>query len=178
MKGPGFRRDLDVRRVWRCPDCGRERRVTGQVTSLRCDCQPEGRWMIIVHDRLAIPRPPTLMVTPEIPVADFQLTAEELAKPLEGRIRRRPNLRQPPEDGKGRPDGATESPELRPSADAQPETQDVPANGPRPKPRKPQRPRRDKPEQGQTQSTQESREQARPVDEHAPAGDDFAAGID
>lgn len=172
MKGPGFRRDLDVRRVWRCSGCGRERRVTGQVTSLRCECQPEGRWMTIVHDRLAIPRPPIPMVTPEIPVADFHLTEEELAKPLEGRIRRRPNLRQGPEEGKGRQEGAAQPPEAQPSS---PEAQ---AGGPRPKPRKPLRPRRDKPEQEQALAAQEPPEPTPPLDDTTPAGDDFASGIE
>jgi hypothetical protein len=38
MRGPGLKTDLEVRRVWRCPACGYERRVGGQVTSVRCQC--------------------------------------------------------------------------------------------------------------------------------------------
>ncbi len=36
MKGPGMRLDLDVRRLWRCPSCGAERRTSGDRTVLRC----------------------------------------------------------------------------------------------------------------------------------------------
>ena len=39
MKGPGLRIDLDVRRVWRCPACGRELRLGGGVTAVLCDCR-------------------------------------------------------------------------------------------------------------------------------------------
>lgn len=97
MKGPGYRRDLDVRRVWRCPACGAERRLSGEYTSVRCGCRPEGVWMQIVSERNAVPRPAASMSVPEIPVAHFQLTEEELAKPLEGRIRLR-NSRFPAEN--------------------------------------------------------------------------------
>ncbi|QDT36576.1 hypothetical protein Pan189_09360 [Stratiformator vulcanicus] len=36
MKGPGFRHALDVRRHWRCPECGREEFRDGDVQQLRC----------------------------------------------------------------------------------------------------------------------------------------------
>lgn len=38
MRGPGYKLSLDVRRVWRCPACGYERKASGQLTSLRCRC--------------------------------------------------------------------------------------------------------------------------------------------
>lgn len=38
IKGPRLKTDLDVRRVWRCPACGYERRALGDQTALRCRC--------------------------------------------------------------------------------------------------------------------------------------------
>ncbi len=40
MKGPGFRLDLDVRRVWECPACGRRLKRLGNVAQLDCHCRP------------------------------------------------------------------------------------------------------------------------------------------
>lgn len=39
MKGPGFRLDLDVRRMWECPVCGRRLKFTGSVAQVACDCR-------------------------------------------------------------------------------------------------------------------------------------------
>lgn len=41
MKGPGFRLDLDVRRLWECPACGKRLKMPGEVTQLACDCRGE-----------------------------------------------------------------------------------------------------------------------------------------
>ena len=41
MKGPGFRLDLDMRRIWECPACGRRLKCPGEVTQIDCDCRPE-----------------------------------------------------------------------------------------------------------------------------------------
>ncbi len=38
MRGPGLRASVDVRRTWRCPVCGYERRADGRLTSIRCQC--------------------------------------------------------------------------------------------------------------------------------------------
>ncbi|MFV0444495.1 MAG: hypothetical protein ACK5Q5_13070 [Planctomycetaceae bacterium] len=38
MRGPSYKLALDVRRLWRCPACGYERRVNGRITALRCQC--------------------------------------------------------------------------------------------------------------------------------------------
>ena len=45
MKGPGIRIDLDVRRTWRCPKCGRTAKYLGDVVALRCNCGSEPVWM-------------------------------------------------------------------------------------------------------------------------------------
>jgi hypothetical protein len=71
MKGPGMRIDLDVRRVWECPACGRRRRAEGSVTALKCVCQPDGVQMKLIEGRRTVrkfpfpaPEPPRLEETP------------------------------------------------------------------------------------------------------------------
>jgi hypothetical protein len=61
MKGPGMRLDLDVRRVWRCPACGRESRAEGQVVGRVCNCTKEGVAMRLVE----LPRPKPTVRIPE-----------------------------------------------------------------------------------------------------------------
>src|SRR6478736_3191295 len=41
MKGPGFRIDLDVRRLWECSACGRRLKMPGDVAQLTCDCRSD-----------------------------------------------------------------------------------------------------------------------------------------
>lgn len=128
MKGPGYRHDLDVRRTWRCPACQRQRRLPGDVTVVRCGCQPPGTWMELIGDRTVPPRPPVLVTLPEQSVESFQLTEEELARPVQGRIRRRSFSRIPQEQA---PDVAGQTPPTDPSG---------------PLPRRPRPERRPKPE--------------------------------
>ena len=62
IKGPGLRIDLEVRRLWECPRCGRRARDTGDVVSKRCGCTPDGEWMRLVERRREVrtfPRPDT-----------------------------------------------------------------------------------------------------------------------
>ncbi len=56
MRGPGYKLSGDVRRTWRCPACGRERKLSGEITSLLCGCQ-EQAWMQIAAERTMVPRP-------------------------------------------------------------------------------------------------------------------------
>lgn len=49
MRGPGMRLDLDVRRRWRCPKCGSERRLHGSVTAVMCQCAPDAPFMHYVE---------------------------------------------------------------------------------------------------------------------------------
>ncbi len=57
MKGPGYKLSHDVRRTWRCPACGTERKLEGDITSLICNCRSEGTFMTIVIERTVAPRP-------------------------------------------------------------------------------------------------------------------------
>ncbi|MDQ3333136.1 MAG: hypothetical protein M3552_21225, partial [Planctomycetota bacterium] len=52
MKGPGFRVDLDVRRVWECPACGRRLKMQGDVTNMSCDCRGAGSENMRLVERL------------------------------------------------------------------------------------------------------------------------------
>lgn len=52
MRGPGYRLDYDIRRLWRCPRCNAERRVAGTVTTVRClRCQGDVQ-LALVQERL------------------------------------------------------------------------------------------------------------------------------
>lgn len=42
MKGPGLRIDIDVRRAWLCPTCGKGQRLTMDITAPRCPCVRDG----------------------------------------------------------------------------------------------------------------------------------------
>ncbi len=52
MKGPGFRLDLDVRRVWECPACGKRLKLSGDVTQVACDCRGEASPAMRLVERL------------------------------------------------------------------------------------------------------------------------------
>ncbi len=60
MKGPGYKTSLDVRRTWKCPACGSERKLFGDVTSMTCNCRERsggGVFMTIVSEKIVAPRP-------------------------------------------------------------------------------------------------------------------------
>ncbi len=57
MKGPGYKTSLDVRRTWKCPACGVERKLLGDVTTMTCNCREGGVFMAIVTERIVAPRP-------------------------------------------------------------------------------------------------------------------------
>lgn len=54
MRGPGLRLPLEVRRTWRCPRCGAERKVPGDVVQVRCLCVPDGVTMKLVHEPVSV----------------------------------------------------------------------------------------------------------------------------
>jgi hypothetical protein len=68
MKGPGMRLDLDVRRVWECPECHRQVREEGQVVSRVCGCTRDGVNMRLVE--LPRPKPPVRLPDPAGSAAD------------------------------------------------------------------------------------------------------------
>lgn len=50
MKGPGLRNDLEIRRTFLCPRCGRSVLKLGDVVSLSCACEDPPVWMQIQPD--------------------------------------------------------------------------------------------------------------------------------
>lgn len=42
MKGPGLRIDIDVRRAWLCPTCGKGQRLAMDIAAPRCPCVRDG----------------------------------------------------------------------------------------------------------------------------------------
>ena len=57
MKGPGYKTSLDIRRTWKCPACGVERKQLGDVTTMTCTCREGGVFMAIVTEKIVAPRP-------------------------------------------------------------------------------------------------------------------------
>ena len=60
MRGPGLRLKIDVRRVWRCPQCGKQRRVAATEVVVRCTCNPSQPQMQLIEPqrRVRIEHPP------------------------------------------------------------------------------------------------------------------------
>lgn len=50
MRGPGIKLDLDVRRLWTCPVCHKQRRLPGHVASPLCPCSENGVVMQLTAD--------------------------------------------------------------------------------------------------------------------------------
>ncbi len=78
MKGPGLRLSLDVRRLWRCPSCGAERRTGGERTTVGCHQCANGRLMHLV-DRERPPRHAPRPLDLVIAYEPDDLSAEEHA---------------------------------------------------------------------------------------------------
>lgn len=58
MRGPGLRVKLEIRRLWRCPRCGYERRAPGWETTVRCHCTAAEPLMQLIESQRRIPAPP------------------------------------------------------------------------------------------------------------------------
>jgi len=147
MRGPGYRNDLDVRRVWRCPQCGKQRRVPGDVTAVHCTC---GAAMQLVEERVRKNYAPQPLASRELTVASFELTEEELARPVAPR---------PPREGTGEPSQSPPDSTRPTRPQRRPRRGD--AGGP-PDESRPPRPT----------------EHAEPLQPEPPADESFGAGLD
>lgn len=94
MKGPGLRNDLEIRRTFKCPNCGRSVLKLGDVVSATCPCTDPPTWMQIQPDPA---KRKFQFAKIEIP-----LTEEDLV------IRERPRRMPPPP-----PEGVQENPNDR-----------------------------------------------------------------
>jgi hypothetical protein len=54
MKGPSGRLKFRIRRLWRCPACGRREWTSGRVVNRACICTPPGAerpiWMMLEEE--------------------------------------------------------------------------------------------------------------------------------
>lgn len=96
MKGPGLRNDLEIRRMFKCPQCGRTVLKLGDEVSVTCPCTDPPTWMKIQPD------PPKR--TFHFDKIEIPLTEEDLV------IRERPRRMPPPP-----PEGVPEN-DRRPAA--------------------------------------------------------------
>jgi hypothetical protein len=81
IKGPGLKLDLDVRRCFECPACGRRIKRQGDVTTYQCHCQEPPVWMHLREP----PRPNREYhpyIVPEIQ-ADELIGTEDVPTPAE-----------------------------------------------------------------------------------------------
>ena len=117
IKGPGFRLDQDVRRIWRCPKCDRVLKTHGSVSSRRCGCQDNGTWMQLVEKirKTSLgPRPsllPPIDAIEPVPVLADQ--AEEGSSKPRKESRKQKRRRQRESTGKS-PDGESPGEQAKP----------------------------------------------------------------
>lgn len=112
MKGPGYKLSHDVRRTWRCPACGFERKLVGDVTSLVCNCRAEGTFMAIVAERTVAPRP--FQVPQEHDVRSSEFGIEDMPVLLP-----HPSSLPPERSGprRPRPEGTGSEPTVKPPSE-------------------------------------------------------------
>jgi hypothetical protein len=86
LRGPGLRNDLEIRRTFKCPNCGRTVLKLGDVVSQTCPCTDPPTWM-----QIQPPAPKTVFKFDKI---EIPLTEEDLV------IRERPRrIPEPPPEG-------------------------------------------------------------------------------
>jgi hypothetical protein len=122
MKGPGYKLSHDVRRTWKCPACGRERKLPGDTTSLVCNCRDEGTFMAIVVERTVAPRPFQVVRDHDVRSSEFGIDDLPVLQPHPSSL---PPERSSPRRPRPEPStGATEA-EAKPETPPEPETSSV-----------------------------------------------------
>lgn len=82
MRGLNFRQKSDIRRHWRCPECGVERKAPASVTVLRCGCAKSQPFMKLVEPQRVV-RPALQTVNKYVTDEDLDaLYGPELPEPL------------------------------------------------------------------------------------------------
>lgn len=82
MRGPGLRVQTDVRRSWRCPACGQERRIPATIVSVVCPCQTPNLQMRLVEPMRKV-RPEPIPLPPYFEPEDFLSEPESTGNPNE-----------------------------------------------------------------------------------------------
>ena len=116
MKGPGYKLSHDVRRTWKCPVCGSERKVAGDITSLVCNCRHEGTFMKIVVERIVAPRPFQVIRDHDVRSSEFGIDDLPVLQPHPSSL---PPERSSPR--RPRPGSSEESPDASARPEAAPE---------------------------------------------------------
>lgn len=93
MKGPGLRNDLEIRRTWKCPLCGRTVKYLGNVVAAICDCTDATIQMQLQPDIKKAP--------PQFEKVVIPLTEEDLI--VRERPRRVPEPSENPAENDRRP---------------------------------------------------------------------------
>jgi len=81
MRGPGLRLNIDVRRMWKCPQCGKQRRVAATAVTVHCACNPSQPLMQLCEPqrrvRIEHPPLPAYLEFEEIPGEEDRLSQNE-----------------------------------------------------------------------------------------------------
>ena len=124
------------KRKIKCPACGKERKLPGDMTTLICDCRDGGTFMAIVTEKIVAPRPYQPLNEHDVRSAEFGIDDMPVLMPHPSSLPpERPNARrsysEPPKKGE----------EARPEAVIAPTTSvpPQPATSPAPPPAKPER---------------------------------------
>lgn len=78
MKGPGLKLDLDVRRLWKCPQTGQTIRLSGDVVNKTMQVDGETVFLQLVEEKRSLYRDPFHFDYYELPSAD-QSSSERAA---------------------------------------------------------------------------------------------------
>ncbi|WP_339727511.1 hypothetical protein [uncultured Gimesia sp.] len=78
MKGPGLKLDLDIRRLWKCPQTGETIRLSGNVTAKTTQVDGETVFMQLVEEKRSLYRDPFHFDYYELPEGD-QSSSERAA---------------------------------------------------------------------------------------------------
>ncbi|QDV52654.1 hypothetical protein [Gimesia fumaroli] len=86
MKGPGLKLDLDVRRLWKCPQTGETIRLSGDVTAKTMQVKGETVFMQLVEEKRSLYRDPFHFDYYELPEGDQSSSerAAAAARSIEG----------------------------------------------------------------------------------------------
>ena len=120
MKGPGHKQKLDVRRTWKCPACGKERKLPGDMTTLLCECREGGTFMAIVMEKIVAPRPYQPLNEHDVRSAEFGIDDMPVLMPHPSSLPpERPNARRsynepPAKNAEPRPEAAVTPPAIVP----------------------------------------------------------------
>lgn len=99
MKGPGLRNDLEIRRTFRCPQCGRTVLRLGDVVSQSCNCTDPPVWM---------------QIQPEVQKRIFKFEKIEIPLTEEDLVVRERPRRMPAPPPEGAPENTNDRRNVRP----------------------------------------------------------------